>query len=214
MSVIFLDDTYERQIAPFIEKQFAALQAYDRKRPEGHVYAFDEHSKRVAADMHHLAHAMGMDDEDCEALYQAALIHDTGKILLPVGIWDVEGKPDAGIRAQRRQHTKLGVEIVDEAFPYLAHPMLDLIRDLMNHHHETMDGMGYLRLMGDQLSQFARMICVCDAFDGWSTWRPHFGDRDISSDGVLHRMMYEKKGQFDPDILSTFAKMKNHAAIH
>ncbi len=193
----------------FIETELAALEAYDDLRPAGHPYAFHLHSRRVAEDMRALALAMGIDDRRADELQQAALVHDAGKRLLPVEIWDLPGKPDETQRRMRRDHTWLGVKIVNDTYGANAHdPFLTLLRDLMAHHHEAMDGSGHMGLLGDQLSLEARMLCICDAFDGYSAWRPHFGNRDLSIDGVLNRMRFEKAGQFDADILRVFAGIK------
>lgn len=193
----------------FIARELKALETYDNQRPAGHPYAFHEHTQRVAADMFALAKALGKNNAEAERLHDLTLVHDIGKRRLPVEIWDLEGKPPANVRAQRYQHTKLGVEIVDETFGKDNHDGdLDLMRDLMLHHHEAMDGSGWLGIKGEYLSYEARMLCVCDAYDGYSTWRPHFGNRDLTPKGVLHRMATEKAGQFDPAILSVFSTLK------
>lgn len=196
----------------FIEDEREKLKAYDATRPADHPYNFFYHSNRVAKDMRKLALAMDQDEDRAEELYQASLVHDIGKRLLPVAIWDVPGKPDEKTRKERRKHTLLGVSIVDECFGADNHdPFLDLMRDLMANHHEAMDGSGWLKKKGSGLSLEARMLCVCDAFDGYSVWRPHFGGRDISVKGVLHRMSVEKAGQFDKDIMEIFTKVKNES---
>lgn len=193
----------------FIDEELARLEAYDALRPAGHVYEFHKHVRRVARNLKLLALAMGQGEARAEDLHQAALLHDAGKRLLPIEIWDVRGKPDNETKKLRRQHTSLGVKILDDRFGADDHnPFLDLTRDLMAHHHEAVDGSGWLGLKGDQLSLEARMLCICDAFDGYSTWRPHFGDRDISAAGVLKRMSEEKAGQFDADILKVFSDIK------
>jgi putative two-component system response regulator len=197
----------------FIEDQREKLKTYDATRPPDHPYNFYSHSSRVAKDMRKLALAMGQSEDRAEELFQATLVHDIGKRLLPVAIWDVPGKPNEKIRKQRRKHTILGVSIVDEHFGADNHdPFIDLMRDLIAHHHEAMDGSGWMKIKGNDLSLEARMLCICDAFDGYSVWRPHFGGRDISPDGVLHRMTVEKAGQFDKDIMEIFSKA-THAAV-
>jgi HD-GYP domain-containing protein (c-di-GMP phosphodiesterase class II) len=199
----------QKDFSDFIASELAALEAYDGQRPPGHPYEFHKHTKRVAADMKALSLAMGQPQTHAQLLHDVTLVHDAGKRLLPVEIWDVEGKPSESVKNQRRQHTVLGVKILDDYFGADNHdPVLDLTRDLMRHHHETMDGSGWLGIKGSDLSLEAQMLCVCDAFDGYSTWRPHFGKRDISPKGVLHRMAVEKTGQFDAEILAIFTSFK------
>ena len=194
---------------PFVNGELEKLKAYDALRPKDHPYAFHLHVMRVARSMQTLALAMGQGETRAEELYRASLIHDAGKRLLPVHIWDVEGKPDNATKNLRRSHTSLGVQILNETFGADVHdPFLDLTRDLMAHHHEAMDGSGWLGLKGADLSLEARMLCICDAYDGYTVWRPHFGSRDISPEGVTRRMVVEKAGQFDPEILPLFIDIK------
>lgn len=198
------------EIQTFIDAEFAALKAYNAQRPQGHPYAFHLHSQRVAKHLRQLALDMGMDADYAQVLYSVGLVHDIGKRLLPIEIWDVAGKPDEKTRKHRRQHTVLGVQIVDEHFGAdNTAPVLMLMRDLMTNHHEAIDGSGWLKKQGDELSLEAKMLCVCDAYDGYSVWRPHYGARDITPSGVIRRMAVEKAGQFDPIILGIFAKRLN-----
>jgi len=193
----------------FIDREIDMLAEYDAKRPPGHPYEFHRHVRRVADDMQALALAMGMTPERATELRRATLVHDAGKRLLPPNIWDVKDKPTEIVRRQRRNHTMLGVQLLNEFMGEDNHdPKVELVRDLMKHHHEAMNGTGWLGLKAEQLSTEARMLCICDAFDGYSTWRPHFGERDISMRGVLHRMGVEKAAQFDPEIMKIFTKMK------
>lgn len=202
--MIYLD--YQK----FVESELEQLKAYDALRPLGHVYPFPSHVRRVASSMRNLALAMDMDPTRGEDLYWASLLHDAGKRLLPIEIWDVEGKPDNATKRLRRQHTSLGVKIINDTFGADDDDdFLMLARDLMANHHEAMDGSGWLGLTGDKLSLEARMLCICDAYDGYSVWRPHFGNRDITPEAVLKRMSVEKAGHFDEEIFKIFAKVKN-----
>lgn len=198
-----------RDYHDFAESELDQLKAYDALRPLGHVYPFPSHVRRVASNMRNLALAMDMPSERAETLYWASLLHDAGKRLLPVEIWDVEGKPDGATKRLRRQHTALGVKIINDTFGEDDDDeFLVLTRDLMAHHHEAMDGSGWLGMSGAQLSLEARMLCICDAYDGYSVWRPHFGSRDISPEGVIRRMETEKAGHFDDAIFPVFKKLK------
>jgi len=196
----------------FIRLKLSALEAYDAQRPVGHVYEFHLHSERVAKSMRDLAVIMGYDDIMAEALYWATLPHDIGKISLPIDIWDRDGKPSESIKSIRREHTLYGVQIFHEEFGQekcANDPFLALLVDIMNNHHEHCNGTGYHGKTANDLSQEVRMACICDAFDGYSVYRPHYGDRDTSPQAVIERMDIEKSGQFDHKILQLFKEIKS-----
>jgi HD-GYP domain-containing protein (c-di-GMP phosphodiesterase class II) len=86
-------------------------------------------------------------------------------------------------------------------------PFMTLLLNIMENHHEALDGTGLFGKTAHELDMVARMACICDAFDGYSVTRPHFGDRDISINAVITRMSDEKSGHFDPKLLSLFAGM-------
>lgn len=201
-----VSDTHKNIISYLIEK----LGRYDSYRPDGHPYEFHTHSKRVAQTVKQFAKKIGYDDNMCDALYWATLPHDIGKTALPVKIWDLENKPTNEQRAERRTHTQLGVNILNEEFgkDCETDPFLKLCCDITLYHHETCDQSGPLKIDANTLSQEVRMICICDAFDGWSEFRPHFADRDLSPAAVIHRMETEKKGEFDPTLLKQFKDIK------
>lgn len=195
----------------FIEKKMKELAAYDAQRPEGHVYEFHLHSERVAQSMKALARHLGHDKEMADILYWATLPHDIGKMDMPVTVWDTDAKPTDEQRKERRTHTWRGVNMVKEAFgdAVKTDPFLKLMIQIMNDHHEALDGSGFQGKKEYDLTHEVKMACICDAFDGWSTRRPGFAaDRDLSPKGVINRMEVEKAGQFDPVILHSFKEMK------
>jgi HD-GYP domain-containing protein (c-di-GMP phosphodiesterase class II) len=200
-------DAHKNVISYLIEK----LGRYDALRPDGHPYEFHTHSKRVAQSIRDLAHAMEYNGDMCDALYWATLVHDIGKTSLPVSIWDLEEQPTDAQRTERRTHAQLGVDILRAEFgnDCDTDPFLKLCCDITLYHHETLNKKGPLGIDANILSQEVRMVCICDAFDGWSVSRPHFEDRDISPAAVIHRMETKKAGQFDPDILQIFKELKS-----
>ena len=194
----------------FITTQLDKLSDYDALRPKGHVYEFHLHSERVAQSMKSLAKHMGYNDCMCETLYWATLPHDIGKMALPIHIWDLEDKPTDEQRQERRSHTWRGVEIIKSKYrnEYENDRFLKLMIDIMQNHHECVDGSGYQSKTAKDLTKEVRMACICDAFDGYSVFRPHFANRDISPKAVIARMEIEKAGQYDSVILKLFKEIK------
>ncbi|MBU0799434.1 MAG: HD domain-containing protein [Alphaproteobacteria bacterium] len=212
------DDVFQKTIKPFIEKQLAELKDFDEQReawtrdnlPADYkfIYRFHEHTFRVAEDMRAAALYMGLPENVAENLYWAMLPHDIGKKALPVDLWDMMEKPSQDIKDERRSHTDLGAEMARNDLP-TDHPFVQLMIDIMQNHHEEVGGGGYHGLTGDALSGPVRLACIVESFDGYSIFRPHFGNRDISVPGVLKRMRDEKGADlYDMDLFETFAEMK------
>lgn len=196
---MFVTDAHKK----FVNEQLKKLEAYDSLRPVGHIYEFHLHSNRMASLMHRLSLSMEHSNDVADSLYWASLPHDIGKIFLPVEIWDTIDKPNEDEKNLRRTHTSLGLKVLKDEFgdDYNNDPFLTLMSDIMQFHHETLDGNGFHKLNQNSMSEYLRMACICDAFDGYSTKRPHYEGRNISPLAVIERMRTEKAGQFDSDIL-------------
>jgi putative two-component system response regulator len=199
----------------FIDDQFAQFAAFDDLRPTDRLNKFHDHSRRVAEIMRSLAQKMGYDDNMCDILYRVTLIHDIGKMDLPLEIWDFSEtdengaplKPPESLKQRRRQHTQLGVERVKAAFPetWNTAPVLRLMCDLMLNHHEMLDGSGYLGKTADDLTQEVQMLCICDAMDGWKIPHPHKTSEELDPNYILtHKMM---DGRFNKTLLKKFKKV-------
>lgn len=203
------DPVCQEQFKPFIQEELRKLKAYDAKRPADTTYIFHQHAPRVARDVRETCHALGLAEHVCENMYWALLIHDIGKRKLPLHLWDMEEKPTDDIKALRRSHTDIGAQMLDEAFPDLEHPFLDLAKDILLNHHEQMDGGGHRGLTGEQLSTPVRLAAIVESYDGYAIWRPHFGDRDISPHGVIKKMREEKgASHYDIELFEVFAATK------
>jgi response regulator RpfG family c-di-GMP phosphodiesterase len=212
------DDETAQAVQGFIATHLTALRDYDAQReewvkknlPQDYVmtYRFHDHTLRVADDMRKTAMHLGLSETCAHHLYLAMLVHDVGKIKLPVKLWDMVDKPDDYIKNERRRHTGLGVDLIHKHLPQ-EHPMIELMVDITAYHHENMDGSGYLGLTGDDLSLPVRLACIIESFDGYATVRPHFGDRDVSPAGVIKRMREEKGAAiYDLELLEAFAAVK------
>ena len=194
---------------PFIEEQLAELKAYDAERPDDITYIFHEHALRVAINLEKTCRYIGLSGKIARNMYWALLLHDIGKKDLPVDIWDTEEKPDGELKAQRRTHTVIGAQLIEEHFCEINHPFKTLITDIMLHHHEQMNGSGTWGFTEKDLSHPVRLSAIIEAYDGWRIWRPHYEDRDISIPGVLTKMR-EQKGPdfFDMELFESFSEMK------
>lgn len=116
----------------FVQTAEALVNAIDAKDKYTHG-----HSTRVAEYSQKIAQMAGMNDDECEEVYFAALLHDVGKIGVSDNIINKEGKLTEEEFKSIKDHTIIGKQILSgiSRSPYL--------RIGANYHHERYDGRGY-----------------------------------------------------------------------
>ena len=160
-----------------------------------------EHCLRVAIFTVAFARFLGMPDEDLEIAGMCGLLHDLGKLKVPEEILNKPGALSPSEYAIMQKHTTLGYELLS------SDPELDpIIRDVTRHHHERMDGRGYPQQLEEwQISRFARIVAIVDAFDAMTSDRC-YRDGIPASDAI--RVLYRSRGrQFDADMVEAFIRM-------
>ena len=95
------------------------------------------HSERVTQCAVEIARRMGLNDEDCTRLQHGGLLHDIGKIGIPVAILDKAGRLTDDELVVMQSHPVIGAGIVQTVRAFR-----DFV-PLVMHHHELLDGSGY-----------------------------------------------------------------------
>lgn len=86
----------------------------------------------------------------------AALVHDIGKIRVPLNVLCFPGKLEGEMLEEMKNHAKYTKEIIDGCFSYK-------IVNIAAHHHEKLDGSGYpLGLKEIDLSLGDKILAVAD----------------------------------------------------
>jgi putative nucleotidyltransferase with HDIG domain len=157
------------------------------------------HSVAVCAMMVALSRQLGLDEAQTRSCGMAGLLHDLGKVAMPIEVLNKPGKlTDAEFDIMKTHPT--------EGFKMLkASPNVDAVAlEVVLHHHEKMDGSGYPEhLKGEQISLYARMGAVCDVYDAITSNRPYKTGWDPAES---LRKMAEWKGHFDPKVFQAFVK--------
>ncbi len=126
------------------------------------------HSRNVAKISVLLGSKCGIKGKKLNDLKVAGLLHDIGKISIPVEILNKKGALDRDEFDVVKQHVQHSAEIV-EHFTELAH-----LRDLIYTHHEKLDGTGYPEgLKGDQIPLASRVLAIADIFEALTGKRPY-----------------------------------------
>jgi len=143
------------------------------------------------------ARQLGLSAEDVAVLGRAALLHDIGKLALPLALLRKPAALTAEEIGLMRTYPALGAAAVGDV-PFLK-SAVPLIRDA----HERMDGQGFPHgLRGGGVSVSARILGVTDAFDAMTHARVY---RDaIPQAHALLEIDRCCGTQFDPVVVSAF----------
>lgn len=126
------------------------------------------HERRVAQLAKAIAERMGRSADQIAAVEMAALLHDIGKLGVPSEILTKPGALSRSEFALIKDHAQRGYEILkDISFPW---PIADIVQQ----HHERMDGSGYpAHLKGDEILLDARILAVADVVEAMASHRPY-----------------------------------------
>ncbi|MDR3324248.1 MAG: HD-GYP domain-containing protein [Zoogloeaceae bacterium] len=157
------------------------------------------HSVAVCALMIALARQLQFSEEQVRDAGLAGLIHDIGKMKIPLDVLNKNGKLTDAEFDLMKTHPSEGYEILRA-----GQSVSPEVMDVCLSHHEKLDGNGYpRRLAGDQISLFARMGAICDVYDAITSQRPYKDGWDPAES--LHKMS-EWRGHFDMYLFRAFVK--------
>lgn len=155
------------------------------------------HSAAVAIYARDIAVRMGLGGETADRAHLAGLVHDIGKIGLPVGLLEKPGPLGVEERRHMELHSTIGEKILKKVDGYSD------IAEAVRHHHERLDGSGYPdQLKGDEIPLIARIIAVADAYNAMTSDRPY---RDAMPTHVARiRLAQAASTQFDTTVVAAF----------
>jgi HD-GYP domain-containing protein (c-di-GMP phosphodiesterase class II) len=120
-----------------------------------------QHSFNVSVYSIVLGRYAGLTVKELENLGTCGLLHDMGKVNVPLEILLKEGRLNEAEFAVMKQHTTFGRDILMSGRNIFSGSV-----DVAYGHHENLDGTGYPRgLEGHQLSQNTKIVAIVDKYD-------------------------------------------------
>jgi len=158
------------------------------------------HQRRVAALAAAIGRAMDLDDDRVAGVTMGALVHDLGKISVPVEILSKPGPLAAVERRLMEAHPETAWQILAPLdFPW---PVAEMVRQ----HHERMDGKGYPRgLRGEAILFEARIIAVADSVEAISSNRPYRPARGLQQ--ALEHIAAESGASYDRAVVQACLRL-------
>lgn len=171
-------------------KFLSTLKAFDQ-------YTYN-HSMNVAFYSMLLGKWLGLTDDVISDLSKAAIMHDLGKAKIPDEILNKKGPLSEAEFEIMKRHSQYGYEIAKQDKRITNEMLMGILM-----HHEKEDGSGYpLKVKGNKIGLFGKIIAICDVYDALTQERVYKGRmtpfdafKIIESDGYT---------KFDTKILLTF----------
>jgi putative nucleotidyltransferase with HDIG domain len=155
------------------------------------------HSERVATLALQIGRTLNLDANALENLHRAALLHDIGKLGVPVAVLDKPGALNDEEFGMIKSHSTLGARILEPINAYAE------IIPMVLQHHERFDGKGYPDgLSGEEIELGARILAVADVFDALKSDRPYREGWPLER--VNELILNEGGRQFDPQVVEAF----------
>ncbi|MFC6049941.1 HD-GYP domain-containing protein, partial [Methylobacterium hispanicum] len=202
----------ENHAARVLIEQAAALPAWRQREA---FYAREEAARRPEVADHayavallawNLARALNVDPGTAAEIYEAARLHDIGKIAIDDAILYKPGRLDPAEAEEMRLHAAYGAALLSvEGAPPL-HAVI------ARYHHERYDGYGYHALKGEDIPFAARIVQIADVYEALTARRPYKGP--MAAEDALLAMCGDApspafgRRSFDPGFLRVFVRLR------
>jgi response regulator RpfG family c-di-GMP phosphodiesterase len=155
---------------------------------------------RVAKLSRCLATSIGWDEERIGPLTWGGQLCNIGMMAMPARILQKRRGLSDSERYVVRAHTQYGSELLRKS----KLQILDVAAMIAEQHHERYDGSGYPHsLSGEAISEEARIVSICDAFDAMTHRRPG-RTNPLSVQAALNELKRGAGNQFDPQLANAF----------
>ncbi len=179
----------------YVQSVASLLQALNEKDP-----FTARHALNVAFYAQQIAEQMGCTPGTVRSVYNAALLHDVGKVGVPDRILMKSTPLTRTERMVIDQVPSIGTRIVDHL------RILEAEVQIIRHQHEYYDGSGQpLGLRGNQIPIGSRILLVADAFDAMTTDRIYRQRKPV--DEVLGEIQRVSGRQFDPEVVEALQRV-------
>jgi putative nucleotidyltransferase with HDIG domain len=137
------------------------------------------HAERVTSFCAMMAEALRLDDHGTASLLRAAMLHDIGKVALPIEMLHQKRPLEESQMRLIRTHPRKGAALLK------ALDRDEEVADTILYHHERPDGRGYYGISGGEIPLAARILAVAEVYDAMTSSRVR---GPLSSEEAMQRL--------------------------
>lgn len=166
-----------------------------------------EHANRVSELSYKMGELMNFERDQLSKLKMAGLMHDIGKVNIPISILNKVTNLSKVEWDEIMKHTEIGYRILSAVNEFGE------ISEYVLAHHERWDGKGYPKgLKKDEIPMAARIISLVDAFDTMVHDQSYAKAKRIED--AIEELQKQSGKQFDPYVVEVFIQNKVYHAIN
>lgn len=185
---------YDEQQKIIVGSIKSLITLLDSCLPRGYIHS-PYFSKLVTI----IAQQMNLGEDQIKTLQYASMLHDAGKLDIPLEILTKTTKLTKREFKIIKRHPIRGVQIIKHL--EILKPVIPIIL----YHHERYDGKGYPSgLKGNKIPLGARIMALADAFEAMVYGRPY--REKISVKSAIEEIKKKSGTQFDPKVVEAFLK--------
>lgn len=167
---------------------------------EFHDHYTKGHSESVALYSIQIGKSLNLDTKELDDLYWAAVMHDIGKIIVPINILNKKEKLTDFEYEIIKKHPQIGYKIVSKS------ESLKEIAEYILYHHERWDGKGYPKgLKADAIPLLSQIISVADSWHAMTSERMY--KKQLTNDEAIKELLKNRGKQFSPMVVDAFLKI-------
>lgn len=136
--------------------------------------------------------------DDLRNIALGAILHDIGKLEVPLSILDKPGRLTPQEFAVVQKHPRIGYEMIAD-----AGPVSSAVKQIVLQHHENFDGSGYPMCLDKHHGyRHARLVHICDVYEAMCAKRPY--KLPMPREQVREFIQSKTGSMFDPELVRKF----------